>query len=247
MTRRLPHICWIHGWGMNNQVWRDVISHFPHAVHVQVDFLDCVTIDDYRYEVQQALRSNEGPWIIVGWSLGGMLALEHVFAMESNIQMVVLLSTTLKFEDADRRKGWPARVIERMRKQLVSQPDVTLYQFCDMMFSDAESNQLADIQVETYLTPVFQGLDEGLAYLMHADLTASWRAWRTSPTTTDGHAKPAIYWIHGSADQICPVGALPDDLQEDEFTIMVDGGHALMLTQREQLVHLVERKIYVDQ
>ncbi len=82
---------------------------------------------------------------------------------------------------------------------------------------------------------------------MHADLTSSWRAWRTSPATNHGQAKPAIYWIHGTADHICPVGALPDDLQEDEFTILEDGGHALMLTRRKQLVQLLERRIYVNQ
>lgn len=246
MSLQKMKICWIPGWGMSPTVWQKVIANLPGIDHVQVDFSSCIFIDDYHKEIKKALQSDPGPWIVVGWSLGGMLALEQVFSAQFRIHALILLSTTLKFEQPHRSQGWPARVIEAMRRQVLVDPLRTLAQFSDMMFSKQEVNQVISQDghqgVKHHLMLNYLGLDAGLNYLIQTDLRASWKAWRTHPV----ECRPSVYWLHGTEDQICPIGAIPDDLHENEKKLFVGGGHALMLTVSDQIANQLERWTYAN-
>lgn len=239
MNQSKLRMCWISGWGMSSSIWRELASQFAHMSHFYVDFEDCVSVEDYRDTVKKVLQEEGEPWIIVAWSLGGMLALEQIFTFPSGIRSVILFSTTLKFEHHDRSRGWPSRVIERMRKQLQVEPEHTLSQFRGKMLSARELQDFWEEKLRDESIRKYTGLDAGLSYLLSFDLTSDWFAWRARTSKR----KLPLLWIHGTDDQICPVTAIPDDLTEDEQMKIPGGGHALMLTHRRDLVSTLERWI----
>ncbi|MFT5127808.1 MAG: pimeloyl-[acyl-carrier protein] methyl ester esterase [Rhodothermales bacterium] len=62
--------------------------------------------------------------ILIGWSLGGVLAIGAAARQPESVRALVLISTTPRFTDA-----WPARVIQRMQRRLAREPEATIADF----------------------------------------------------------------------------------------------------------------------
>ncbi|SMG51879.1 alpha/beta fold hydrolase [Paenibacillus aquistagni] len=83
-------LIWIHGWGASPAVWD--IGHGSrfssraencdakmHIHHRDVSLVGCTTIEDMLATVTSAFdeaAKREQPWHVIGWSLGGMLAID---------------------------------------------------------------------------------------------------------------------------------------------------------------------------
>ncbi len=231
-------ILWIHGWGMSQRVWADGAERLPGYDHHYIHFGDCREAADFSRTVERILMKSPGNWTMIGWSMGGMLALEAAMQTEtrqrSGIAAVAVVGSTLRFVNSDRAKGWPLRIVERMRTQLRLQPDETLANFARSMFTPEEMKQWngdpSSLVDGSDFSP--EGLEAGLAYLIERDLTGDWLDYRTMTEIGVNPDAPRMLWIHGGDDPICPPGAMPD-LPDGCKIVMEGAGHAPFLTQKE--------------
>lgn len=243
-------ILWVHGWGMSPDVWADLaIGHFPGRRHVFVSYADCRTVDDLRQVVPRALGRGLGAlhgectlgelgesqgWTVVGWSLGGMLALETVADAGSaparagivRVERLAVVAAPLRFvRDGLKAPGWPERVLRRMMERLGREPERVVAEFRQAMLTDEERGNPAAKRVcgaRVDFSP--EGLQAGLAYLLEADLRGRWAEWRRL-----ARRSPRILWLHGEADPIVPVESLPF-LSPEERLLLPGAGHAPFAT-----------------
>lgn len=256
-------ILWVHGWGMSPHIWQRQHSEMlPDYEHHYISYAGCYDIRDFQRAISLYLHNNcqarsgfGGGWTIVGWSMGGMLALEALFvgvprvdeAVESvqmvdefeelaaqtadssvqpvlqtmdesmeltlqtvddavglslqpvvnAVESVVVVGGTLCFVNENRTKGWPRRIVERMKKQVAKQPDDTLQQFVQMMLTVSEKESLRQQSESGYYTDytdptdsrdsqksmdfTVPGLEAGLTYLLETDLTSMWEQYFKFP------------------------------------------------------------------
>lgn len=142
------NLLWVHGWGMSSRIWGDISALFPDFTHHYFSYEGCDTIEEVQASLRSKMNFIEGSWIIIGWSLGSMLALElwmeqleqggNVYTGTSFIKAIVVIAGTLSFVDKERSRGWPKRSVERMKQQLALDPAGTLQQFTLSMFSDSD-------------------------------------------------------------------------------------------------------------
>jgi hypothetical protein len=182
------NILWIHGWGMSSRVWGDVSNLLPGLKHHFFTYAGCDTIDSFHSALLDKLLSvGDGTsWTLIGWSLGGMLAIEQWMNGFNNpvaysIHSIIIVAGSLRFANTNRHLGWPERVIDRMRKQLHQDPQMTLQQFASSMFSESDKQGAAFVTLSDTISACAQatdftpaGLDAGLIYLQNTDLIARW-------------------------------------------------------------------------
>ncbi|PZM63782.1 alpha/beta fold hydrolase [Paenibacillus dendritiformis] len=242
-------LLWIHGWGLSTEVWRPLAEALPMFTHRYVSFGACEPADDLREAVRAPLRQEpDGPWHVVGWSLGGMLAIELLAGLAAGsgqwaglprIESALLVGTTLSFADETGEAGWPPRVLARMRRRLAQAPEETLLAFLGQLdagpASPGEPPLAEKLWQQLAAAPGFTpaGLDAGLAYLEAADLAPQWARIAALPAAE----RPRLLWLHGANDRVCPRAAM--ERARALFgsglrtALIPDAGHAPFLSHPE--------------
>ena len=169
-----PHIYLIGGWASDANAWQPVVE------RLNGDSLPCEVV-----EWQRALRDSveldrrlAEPSILVGWSLGGMLALEAALRQPNQVAGLALIATTARMFQEDDYPGVNPRLTRGMKLKLRSDREGVLRDFAQLCFTDATSEQPGDLQMaETYLQQSDAHddatLTAGLNYLLKIDLRDS--------------------------------------------------------------------------
>jgi len=236
MSDTHPSICWIHGWAGHARVWARLTAEMPEYQHRFPSFSSVTAHQDFLPTIQAAIPPP--PVVLVGWSMGGMLAIEAA-AADGQVAGVVVIGGTSRFVSKDKSLGWAPVVIRRMQKTLKHDPDATLRKFLKSMFSPAE---IRDDLVEPYINNILganlldesdftvEGLAAGLDYLLAADVADALER-LTMP----------VMWIHGSDDRISPVGAFEmcrgalGERSNYTFDLVPGGGHALIWSRHRYI------------
>lgn len=249
--RDKPCIClWLHGWGTTARVWNGLLPYLPPAEHHFVSWAGCRTPDDYREAVWNALQlaaigtdhqymDNSVDVRIIGWSMGGMLALETADRWRQHYQdeprisnlltHVVCIGSCTTFVDESNLQGWPRRIVERMRRQLWRDPETVLQNFYQRLWTDEEELQrIVTDYLDQSLTEVvsdLQSLDAGLNYLMECDLNLE--VWSRL-----AQSELPLLWLHGEQDAICipPAEELLVPYKPLTYISFPQKGHALILS-----------------
>ncbi|MCZ8523066.1 MULTISPECIES: alpha/beta fold hydrolase [Paenibacillus] len=245
---------WIHGWGMHPEIWPhyDRSEARGHAAdqarglvpgwHSFFSYHGCGSIQQMAERLKSSIQE-EKPNVLVGWSLGGMLALQWLAerlergegrneGRGEELPVVVLVGTTLRFVDRERKSGWPKRILERMLAKLGEVPEAVLEQFAVSMLAEAEQEDKGlqqRVKAAARRTDFAgEGLQAGLAYLIESDLRSSW-AEHLIPALQNSRLR--LLWIHGEADPVCPLGAVPDRVEGLQKCLVSGAGHLPFLTQ----------------
>lgn len=222
-----PHLVFVHGWGSSPAVWQPLCDHLSSFPQHCLRYGQQPDSNAWLQLLADAIRPAT---VLVGWSLGAMLALEAA----SPVRAKILIGGTRRFVSDDPETGWAPRILQRMQVKLQRAPEQTLATFSDAMFSPAEQQADWPARYRRLLQEpegiggsAFSaaGLSAGLDYLANRDL-------RTVPSEL---ASPLL-WLHGTADSICPPAA-----PRPGRTIWLEGaGHVPQLTQTEDVAKAIE-------
>lgn len=238
-----PSIVLLHGWAMTPAIWRPLQGALEH---------DCAVLTPAlpgHYDTPPAPAPTLSAWAdalaatlpdhatMVGWSLGGMLALELAARHPHKVAKLVLIAATPKFVGtADWVHGLPAATVATFLAGYVSAPEATLRRFLALQtLGDSARRSLlpaldAARQPHPTSAPI-AALADGLGILADADLRPRIAA-ITQPTSL----------IHGASDALMPVAAaqwLATTLANAHLNVLDDCGHVPFLSRTETCAAII--------
>ncbi|HHB93203.1 MAG TPA: pimeloyl-[acyl-carrier protein] methyl ester esterase [Thioploca sp.] len=164
----------LHGWGFNGDIWNGIAGELAKNWLVyQVDLPGHgkSPISEYSLPILTKQLMNELPnnAVWVGWSLGGLLAMN--IAIQQRIRGLVLIATSPCFVTT---KNWPhamtAEVLQQFASQLKIDTKGTLRRFLTLQVRDNSLQQLRNLNYFLKNPPLTKALESGLQILQTTDL-----------------------------------------------------------------------------
>ncbi|GBL04362.1 pimeloyl-ACP methyl ester esterase BioH [Glaciecola sp. KUL10] len=186
-SRSEPTLVFLHGWGMNSGVWTSLTNMLNK--HVKCQCIDLpgygdahdvdVTPEHYNLVylanwVETRLPENS---ILVGWSLGGLVAQKIAIDDPSKLSGLVCIASTPKFEESHDWLGIKPNVLDLFHRQLSDDHGKTLNRFLAIQMqgiADISARKAAIRTLSERLlskpSPNPALLDAGLSLLSTVDL-----------------------------------------------------------------------------
>jgi len=226
-------LVFVHGWAQSRQIWFQQRDAFPDALFLNLPGHggDADAKAEQWVDVIQTQLPDE-PCTLIGWSLGGMLALQIAQRFPQRIAALALISTTPCFrQQSDWSAGCDDDLFAAFEDAVASQSPKLLNRFFGLMLhGDAlnrrDYNDLAKQAVDREYSTSAQGLQGGLDLLASLDARAAIAA-LGMPTLV----------LHGQDDAIVSAASgrwLADTLPDNQYHQFQDCGHAPFLTRPEQ-------------
>lgn len=160
---RGPDLVLLHGWGLNLRVWDGLAALLEQSFRL-------ITIDlpghgrsewnpkartpaEQAWQVHATLESLSDRYSLLGWSLGGQIALDLAAAMPGSVERLVLVATTPRFAASpDWPYGMPTTALERMATQLKTNYKRTVSDFLELQVrgSTGAEKVLADLHASLF-------------------------------------------------------------------------------------------------
>jgi pimeloyl-[acyl-carrier protein] methyl ester esterase len=222
----------LHGWGSSPRVWDDLAGRLAPRLRVHVPDLPgygaAPACAPHALESMADSVAGRAPrrCHVVGWSLGGEVALSWALRAPRQVQRLALIGATPCFAS---RPGWPcataAAVLLEFGKLLAADRAGTLARFIGVQSrGDARRRRVADALQRSSADDAADGvLEAGLRVLLNADLRRDLRRVR----------QPALV-LHGARDRIVPPAAgrrLAAALPDARFRLLRSCAHAPFLSQ----------------
>jgi pimeloyl-[acyl-carrier protein] methyl ester esterase len=231
MNPRIPDFLLIPGWGATERVWDRFLTGYPEAHVFHVAWSDCA--QDWPQAIGHALEKMAGSCVLVGWSLGALLALRAALEFPERVEKLILISGTARMSEAEGYAGIDPRVLRAMRSRLTRDAGRVLSEFSDLCAEpDGDAATRAEY-LEMAQTQSREALAAGLDALASLDFRG--RVCEISVPTL---------LLHGSCDKVIPLSqaeSLVSQLPDARLEVLVGRGHALPLTVAGELVQAVRR------
>ncbi len=235
----------LHGWGMHGGLFAPVLPALAQRrrVHV-VDLpghgysvpLAPLTLEGIAGELDAAFAHEAEPLDVLGWSLGGAVALHFAATRRRRVARLVLVATTPSFVVRD---DWPhamePRTLAMFGDELRVAHRLTLQRFLTLQVQGSDSGRaaLAALRQELFARgePSRDVLDAALALLLSVDL-------RAAVASIDA---PALV-VTGDRDTLAPAAAgrwLAAALPHAELVEIPGAAHVPFLSHRDAFVAAV--------
>jgi pimeloyl-[acyl-carrier protein] methyl ester esterase len=238
MSERAPIL--LHGWGMNPRVFDALIAQLGAGLalalpgHGGSANSTANTLTSWLAYLAGQLPDAA---TVLGWSLGGQLAMQIAHAYPQKIARLILVSTTPRFTDtADWHAGIAAADLATFGAAMQGDTRATLLRFLTLQTRGApEQKSLLDTLRQTFFTcplPSSDALTTGLDLLLQTDF-------RAAATTI---AQPTLV-IHGSADKLTPPAAgawLAANIPGAHYVEIDGAAHAPMLSHPARMAAIIE-------
>jgi pimeloyl-[acyl-carrier protein] methyl ester esterase len=230
----------LHGWGFSAGVWEDFAARLAPRFRVHVPDLPgygaapaCVP---YTLETIAGAVAHAAPrrCHVVGWSLGGEIALAWARRAPHQVRRLALIATTPCFTS---KPGWtcatsPA-VLQEFGRSLAADRAGTLARFIAVQAKgDARARRFAGVLRDSSERGTPDSvLAAGLSVLSSADLRSEMRRVK----------QPALV-MHGARDRIVPAAAgrrLAGGLPNARFRLLRSCAHAPFLSQPAQIAKML--------
>jgi len=229
MPSRKPILALVHGWGMNARVFDALADLLAGDFEVQVlnlpghggrEVLSHNTLQSWADDLAQQLPDGA---TLLGWSLGGQVAMRAALDHPHKIARLVLLASTPRFVMAeDWAHGMAATDLQDFGAALMADPQATLVRFLSLQTRgmSGQKAQLLQLRQTLLAAPVAEdaALAAGLSILRDTDLRAELRGLR-QPTLV----------LHGALDTLTPAAAgawLADTLPAGRHIELARAAHA---------------------
>lgn len=227
MTAATP-ILLIPGWGATGQAWDDVRDELPGARTHVLSWIEALRDES---AIKTAMVGRPEPWLLVGWSLGALLALRAALASPERLRGLLLVSGTARMCADAGYPGADPRALRAMQKRLARDRVRVLSDFagaCAAPESDAAfCARYLDQASHFSAAELALGLDA----LAGLDL-------RAQVATL---AVPTLL-VHGGCDAIIPVESarsLAGQSPDARLEVLEHRGHALPFTAPRELAQFI--------
>jgi pimeloyl-[acyl-carrier protein] methyl ester esterase len=222
-------LAFLHGWAQSQQIWFQQRADFADALFLNLPgHGGAADAPGDHWAQQLADKLPDEPCLLVGWSLGGILALQIARLFPHRIAALALVSTTPCFRI---RPDWPSgcddQLFAAFEEAVTSGSARLLNRFFTLMLhgdalSRSDYNALARAAVDRAHPPSSQGLRCGLELLGALDLRHA----------IAGLAAPTLL-LHGEQDAVVSIQSarwLAERMGESRLKLFPDCGHAPFLT-----------------
>ena len=233
---------WLHGWGMNSSIWRAVpVAMGPRSVRLDLPGHGAQAWDDRcggdvtRWAEDVLARAPQRA-VWVGWSLGGLLAMEIARIAPERVERLLLMGATPRFVAEDANEcGMKPDVFRQFEAGVEQDYALTLQRFLALQVVGAEdARRLRGVLMESVAgAPVdSSALRSGLDILRHVDMRSRLVAVQ-APTRV----------ILGAQDRIvppCVAGIYGEFMPKASVEVLEGVGHAPFLHQPDRVGQWVE-------
>lgn len=199
----LPIVC-LHGWGMRGAIWRDLDRALPDRVVHAPDLPGYgaepmpLSYDVNTLATQLAVAAPE-KIIVLGWSMGSLVAQAWARLFPEQVTALVLVSATPCFQQRpDWPQGLPAADVRAFAEGVTQDWRSTLNRFLSLQARGSEDAHTLIARLRAVLAeagdPEPDTLSAGMCLLQQTDLRAEASRIR-QPTGL----------IHGERDALCPL------------------------------------------
>lgn len=230
----------LHGWGLNRRVFDDLgarLSTRRDVVAVDLPGHGQSAPMPWEYFCAELLAALPDPIDLLGWSLGGQLALELAHLAPQSVRRLVLIATTPKFLASP---DWPAAmqpaVLEAFAIQLGQDYRRTVTEFLELQ---VRGSQHADAQLLALRTAL---LAHGEASPAALQLGLDWLRTRDLREKVRSLAQPTLA-LAGQYDRVTPSAAsraLAHAMPIARFAELRRAGHAPFLSHLTECVGEIE-------
>ena len=248
---RGPPLVLLHGWAMHSGLWQPVVPMLSRRFRVHnVDlpghglspsvtpYTIFALVDAVASAVATLPDIHDAPQTLLGWSLGGLVALEWARVRPHDVGALVLTATTPCFVQRDDwQHAMSAATLERFGDELVASYRLTLQRFLTLQMQGSEHSRAGLARMRTTLfargEPAPAALRAALALLAATDLRDS----------VAQIAQPALV-IAGDRDTLTPPAAtrwLADALPGATLAPIAGAGHAPFISHAEEFLAALER------
>ena len=233
----------LHGWGMNQLVWQPIRERL--SQQAQVAWIDLpghgrsveLKLGNLAEVVEQLIPYIPEGAVLMGWSLGGIIAQALAQRLPTQVAGLVLIASTPRFVVAD---NWPyalsTEVLQGFADNLEQDYAATVRRFFALQFmgvrSDPASLNTLREQILQYPASL-AALRDGLDIL------------RTTDCRQQQVEQPCL-WILGRLDKLIP-SRLAEGLQAlnyDNVQVMHQAAHVPFVTHPDEFMPIVEDFLY---
>ena len=229
----------IHGWGMHSGIWLDFAQALA-ATH-QVICLDLPghglsqpLLNASLSQQTQALLASIAvdKFSVVGWSLGGLLAVEMANIAPERVKSLVLLASNPCFVAQEQWPGVKLEVLDSFARQLQADPQQTLMRFMALQVNGLSNAKLRLQQIKQAVlsrpAADLASLEQGLNTLKHEDVRKIL-----------ANIKCPVSAVLAGRDTLVPLSlqnALPDLRPDITVKVLPDAGHMPFMTHAQVLL-----------
>jgi len=231
-----PPLVLLHGWAMHSGLWGPLVPRLAkryrvHAVdlpgHGRSSPAASFTLDGAVAAVSAAMAGERLPLAVLGWSLGGLVAMRWARVEPAKVRRLALVSTSPRFVAGD---DWPhavaAETLDRFADELHVAWKLTIQRFLALQMHGSEHGRatLAALRQQVFARgePSPKALFGALDVIVGTDLRAE----------VAGIAQPAVV-VSGSRDTLALADAgrwLSEHLPDARFALIAGASHAPFLS-----------------
>jgi pimeloyl-[acyl-carrier protein] methyl ester esterase len=243
---RGPDLVLLHGWGLNLRVWDGLAGELSdHFRVIAVDLpghgrsawdANARTPAAQAWRVHETLAPLSQRYSLLGWSLGGQIALDLAAAMPARIERLVFVATTPRFASGpDWPHGMSPAALAKLANQLRSDYQRTVSEFLELQVrgSAVSETVLAELRASVFAHGEArpEALAVGLDTLRNSDLR---------PTL--GLVRAPALVIAGQYDRVVRPAAsraLAEALPDARYLEFRRAAHAPFLSHRAEFAQSV--------
>jgi pimeloyl-[acyl-carrier protein] methyl ester esterase len=242
MTSPNTDLVLLHGWGMNNAVWAGAWADLAQGPRGSIGrrlALHPIELPGHGGQPWHGERNGLSDWaqsaldqapeqaVWLGWSLGGLVALQAALQAPKRVRALILMTATPRFTQAlDWRVAMPPETLDQFSAGLLDDPAATLERFLALQVRGSEDARatLRTLRAELAERPLpsADALSAGLELLREEDLRGP----------LPDVAAPAL-WLFGERDTLVPAAVAERValLMPGARTRVIEGGaHAPFLS-----------------
>ena len=239
----------LHGWGLHSGVWQNLLTELEKQFHCfAVDMLGHgdsqgedvkdFSLENMRNELHQLVKEIDSEKIILlGWSLGGLVAMDFVNHYPEHINKLILVAANASF---CQQINWPdamdESVLNNFAEQLEQDYKKTVDKFMalQMFGADNYKQSLKTLKqsISSRPEPAIKTLRQGLKILKVTDLREQIK-----------NISQPVLIITGEHDRLMPhkAGNAMQALFKNARCNMIKGaGHAPFISHPEEFVRLIK-------